>query len=180
MINYALKLYCKAFVYLVVIPVAVVLFLIAVANDASANSVQRIQAPVITSIPVYQTYTRNIPIQECTTVYVEDNSNTQSNTIQRMIIGGLLGSAVGNQVSDSHGSGTAGAVIGSIIANEAGRNESTTIQPRDVCNTVYETVTEDRIVGYEVIYEFNEQRFTAILDRQPGQYVTVEISQRVR
>ena len=179
MIDYAIKLYLKAFLLIVGIPVAIILLLVAFAKEASAGT-QRIQAPVISSKPVYQTYTRNIPIQECTTIYVEQNSNSDGDILTRMIVGGLIGSAVGNQVSGDHGAGSAGAVIGSIIANEAGRREGSTTQPREVCNTVYETVTEDRLVGYEVVYEFNKQQYTAVLDRQPGQYVTVEIYQRVR
>ena len=35
-----------------------------------------------------------------------------------MIIGGLLGSAVGNKLSDSNGAGSAGAVAGALLGRE--------------------------------------------------------------
>ena len=36
--------------------------------------------------------------------------------LENVIIGGLIGSVIGNQISNNHGAGTMGAVVGSIFA----------------------------------------------------------------
>ena len=40
-----------------------------------------------------------------------------------LIVGGLIGSAIGNKLSDSNGAGAAGAVAGALLGREASKNK---------------------------------------------------------
>jgi len=84
----------------------------------------------------------------------------KSSELGSMIIGGLIGSAVGNKLSDSNGAGSAGAVAGALLGREhANKNaESGNIvgyRQQEVCQTnrvVHEEVVE-KIVGYRIKVE---------------------------
>ena len=88
-----------------------------------------------------------------------------------MILGGLIGAAVGNQIGSGDGrraATVAGAVIGSAIGHDAaarraarygsyGRREYREARPYEVerCDVRYDEEYERRIDGYRVTYEYN-------------------------
>ena len=77
-----------------------------------------------------------------------------------MIIGGLLGSAVGNKLSDSNGAGSAGAVAGALLGREHANKTAQSgnvvgYRQQEVCQTnrvIHEEVVE-KIVGYRIKVE---------------------------
>ena len=66
---------------------------------------------VINVKPISQSSTYNKPRLK-TVCYENNNSNQRT---ANMIIGGLVGSVIGNQISNKDGAGTIGAVFGSLI-----------------------------------------------------------------
>ena len=88
---------------------------------------------VIENMPVYEDrwVVETVPVNTC-----EYRSNTrQSNqpNLGRIIVGGLIGSAVGNQISGEPGMGTLGALIGGSMAS----SDDGSYRER-VCRTHYE------------------------------------------
>ena len=99
------------------------------------------------------------------------------------MVGGLAGALLGNQVGRGHGREAAtavaavvGALTGDNIANR-GR-----LEPRDEpvarevtsCRTVSDV--QSRLVGYRVEYDYRGQRFTTLMQDQPGPFVPVRVS----
>jgi uncharacterized protein YcfJ len=93
------------------------------------------------------------------------------------LIGAIVGGVVGNQFG--HGVGRAaatglGVVAGSAIGNQAevNGNPATAVPVRD-CRTV--TQYENRVVGYDVVYEYNGQRYTTRTAGDPGPRLAIDV-----
>jgi len=82
-------------------------------------------------------------VQVCEDVAVPGRAD-----LGKTIIGGAIGSAVGNQVSKSDGAGTAGAVIGAIIAN---RDNPANIERRCRMETRYGQTTSQSVYSHSQI-----------------------------
>ena len=134
--------------------------------SASALAETRIESVIGTVTNVEQltsSYTVKTPTNEriCDVrdvpIYAEGK---KKDDLGSMIIGGLLGSAVGNKLSDSNGAGAAGAVAGALIgrshANASSSNgEIVGYKQQEVCENrrvVLEEV-KTRITGYRLQVE---------------------------
>jgi uncharacterized protein YcfJ len=107
-----------------------------------------------------------------------------------MILGGIIGAAIGNQIG--HGDGrraatVAGAVIGTAIGHDAstrgpGPNDRVVTESRpydaERCEVRYDERMEDRIDGYRVTYEYNGMRQTTRLPYDPGDRIRVRVDVR--
>ena len=88
------------------------------------------------------------------------NEGQKSDELGSMIIGGLLGSAVGNKLSDNNGAGAAGAVAGALLGrSQANKNaksgEIVGYRQQESCETKRVILEEVRskITGYRVQVE---------------------------
>jgi len=93
------------------------------------------------------------------------------------LIGAIAGGVVGNQFGHGFGRAAAtgaGAVAGAAIGNnvETNANPPTTVPVRQ-CRTV--NGHENRVVGYDVVYEYRGQRYTTRLPDDPGARLAVDI-----
>jgi len=93
------------------------------------------------------------------------------------VIGAIAGGVIGNQFGHGFGRAAAtglGAVAGSAIGNnvEANANPPASVPVRR-CRTV--SAYESRIVGYDVVYEYNGQRYTTRLPNDPGPRLAIDI-----
>jgi uncharacterized protein YcfJ len=106
------------------------------------------------------TYIRKTPAEEkvCEVEEVPIYAGQQeSDGIGGLIIGGLIGSAVGNAASDKDGAGTFGAVTGALIGHDQAKKNSKKgkivgYKQQDIC-TVRKVVREERIeeiTGYRL------------------------------
>jgi uncharacterized protein YcfJ len=104
-----------------------------------------------------------------------------------MILGGIIGAAVGNQIG--HGDGrraatVAGAVIGTAIGHDAStrgeRRVVTESRPYEAerCEVRYDERFEDRVEAYRVTYEYNGIRQTTQLPYDPGDRIRVRVDVR--
>ena len=104
-----------------------------------------------------------------------------------MILGGIIGAALGNHIG--HGDGrraatVAGAVIGTAIGHDAStrgqRNERVVTESRpyeaERCEVRYDEHVEDRVEGYRVTYEYNGIRQTTQLPYDPGDRIRVRVN----
>ena len=88
-----------------------------------------------------------------------------------LIIGGLLGSAVGNQISGADGAGTVGAVTGALIGREHAKNKKT--NGKIIGYRQEETCRIEKRVREERIEEVTGYRLTINVD---GEIVTLKSS----
>jgi uncharacterized protein YcfJ len=94
------------------------------------------------------------------------------------LLGALIGGAVGNNIGGGLGRAAAtglGVVAGAAIGDrtEAANSPPTEVPVRS-CLTV--TSYENRIVGYDVTYDYNGQRYTTRLAQDPGARVALDVT----
>ena len=93
------------------------------------------------------------------------------------LIGAIIGGVVGNQFG--HGAGRAaatglGVVAGSAIGNQAELNNGgAQAVPVRNCRTV--SAYENRVVGYDVVYEYHGQRYSTRMASDPGPQLAIDV-----
>jgi uncharacterized protein YcfJ len=105
-----------------------------------------------------------------------------------MILGGLIGAAVGNQIGSGDGrraATVAGALIGTAIGHDVAERRAaqtggpvyTETRPYESkhCEVRYEHTEEERIEGYRVTYEYHGRRHTTELPYDPGDRIRVRV-----
>ncbi len=89
-----------------------------VGSAVAESRIETVVGTVVDTITLTSTYIRKTPTypRNCRTedvpIYAESEGNSE---LGSMIIGGLIGSAVGNKFSDNNGAGAAGTVAGAIL-----------------------------------------------------------------
>ena len=139
-------------------------------------------ARVLGSEPQYENV--SVPRQECRSDWVTEARPTGQRNYGGAVVGGLAGALIGNQVGRGHGREAAtavgavfGALTGDNIANR-GRFDSQPYEPvsREVTSCRAVSEVQSRIVGYRVDYEYRGQRFSTLMQDQPGAFVPVRVS----
>jgi uncharacterized protein YcfJ len=93
------------------------------------------------------------------------------------VIGAVAGGVIGNTIGAGFGRAAAtgvGAVTGALVGNqvEANANPPTAVPVRS-CQMV--TSYENRVVGYDVMYEYGGQRYNTRLARDPGRQLAINV-----
>ena len=129
-------------------------------------------ANVVSATPV--TNSVAVPRQDC--VQSERLVQTQPSGAGALI-GAIAGGVIGNQFGHGFGRAAAtgvGAVAGSAIGNNV---EANATPPQSVpvqrCRTV--NAYESRVVGYDVVYEYNGQRYSTHLPNDPGPRLAIDV-----
>ena len=158
------------------------LCLLVVSGTALAQSSYESVA-VISAQPVYQLTRIETPQERCVEerVVIERRNQQASGTpiIVSTIIGGALGNAVGNNKSSRR----VGAVLGAVLGNSVGRDIARQSQSSDTreyqtverCETVFVSHEEERLLGYDVIYQFNGQQYSVRSEQDPGSQMKVRV-----
>jgi uncharacterized protein YcfJ len=141
--------------------------------------------------PIRTSYIRKTPKDErvCQTqdvpVYGEAAGNNESD-LGAMIIGGVIGSAIGNKTSDNEGAGAAGAVVGALLGrehakkNQGGGQQIIGYRQQEVCNirTVMTEQTVEEITGYRVRIEVDGKIISLETKRPRNLGERVEINRK--
>ena len=141
--------------------------------------------------PIRTSYIRKTPKDErvCQTqdvpVYGEAAGNNESD-LGAMIIGGVIGSAIGNKTSDNEGAGAAGAVVGALLGrehakkNQGGGQQIIGYRQQEVCNirTVMTEQTVEEITGYRVRIEVDGKIISMESKRPRNMGERVEINRK--
>ena len=142
--------------------------------------------------PIRTSYIRKTPKDEriCQTqdvpVYGETAGNNESD-LGAMIIGGVIGSAIGNKTSDNEGAGAAGAVVGALLGREHAKNKKQQAgqqivgyRQQEVCNIrkvmIEETIEE--VTGYRTRIEVDNRIITVETQNPLAVNERVEISRK--
>jgi uncharacterized protein YcfJ len=129
-------------------------------------------ADVVSATPV--TASVDTPRQECADV---PQVVQQQPSGGGALIGAIVGGVIGNQFGHGFGRAAAtglGAVAGSAIGNnvEANNGAVSTVASRR-CRTV--GGVDYRVVGYDVVYDYNGQRYQTRLPRDPGPRLAIDV-----
>jgi uncharacterized protein YcfJ len=154
-------------------------------------------ARVVDVAPIFRNIRVSTPRRECwnETRYEEvrysEGSREPHRAAGSMILGGLIGAAIGNQIG--HGDGrraatVAGAVIGTAVGHDAaanrqdryggyGRRDYRESRPYDVerCDVRYDDEYERRIDGYRVTYVYNGRTHRTRMPYDPGDRIRVRV-----
>lgn len=122
---------------------------------------------VLSRTAVYQQVA--MPRQNCAQTITPNATTSGGGALTGAIAGGILGTAIG----DGRGLGTiVGAIGGAMIGDKAESNANS--QPITTCTT--QTVMENRLVGYTVVYEYAGKQYTVQLPQDPGPTLQLQIS----
>jgi uncharacterized protein YcfJ len=160
-------------------------------------------ARVVDVQPIYQRVRVTTPRRECYTERRYDDGPSGYPVGARrgdgaagpMILGGIIGAAIGNQIGRGDGkraATVAGAIIGSAIGHDQagrryggdryGRDDRYYDEPRayDVerCDVRYDETWEERVDGYRVRYVYSGREGVTTLPYDPGDRIRVRVDVR--
>jgi len=128
---------------------------------------------VISSTPVTQQFAA--PQQQC---WDEQQVVQQRSSGAGALVGALIGGAVGNQFGGGMGRAAAtglGVVAGAALGDRAEANNNPPVaQTVRRCQQVSQY--ENRVVGYDVVYEYNGQRYSTRMAQDPGSRIALDVS----
>jgi uncharacterized protein YcfJ len=141
--------------------------LLATASLAQAQEVGQ----VISRTAVYQQVA--VPRQTCSQTPVAMQNPTSG---AGALMGAIAGGAVGSQIGGGSGQALAtmvGVVGGSIMGDRI-ENPGTQVQNQTTCTT--QNFMENRLVGYNVVYEYAGKQHTVQLPQDPGPTIQLQVT----
>ena len=138
-------------------------------------------ATVLESIPITRTVRVSEPREVCEEVPVEYRRERRSGG--GAALGALIGAVVGHNAGRHSDHEVAGTVIGAVVGSQIGRE----VSPRQVtverdwqthCHTVESSYSEERVVGYRVVYRYNGRTYETELPEDPGRSLRVQVDVR--
>lgn len=137
-------------------------------------------AQVVRVDPIVEAYDEPVSREEC---WVERD------TYQRVerprssaapVLGAIVGGVVGNQFGDGRGRTAmtvAGAALGATVARDAQRGGEVVVGGGDVerCRVVTDYQREERVLGYDVTYDWRGELFQVQTDRHPGDRIRMRV-----
>jgi uncharacterized protein YcfJ len=126
---------------------------------------------VISRTAVYQQVA--VPRQTCTTTQPTAQApNSGGGAVLGAITGGVIGSQLGGR--DSKGLTTMVGVIGGAVLGNQVESQGTATAPQTTCTT--QTVYENRLTGYHVVYEYAGKQYNVQLPQDPGPTIPLQVT----
>lgn len=140
-------------------------------------------ADVIESTPVYRTVEVTVPREECWSEQVVSHRRARPESHTPALLGTIIGGALGNAVGHGKSNKRVGAVVGAVLGHSIGRDivasnsrgRVTEYETVRQCETVYDYHEEERLVGYQVRYRYNNEDYSVRMDNDPGHQVRVRV-----
>lgn len=146
------------------------------------------RARVVDVQPIYESVRYEVPSEQCHEQRVavpRRHRASATSPIIGAILGGALGNAVGHNKRNKQVGTVIGAVLGGTIGADIGRrhsrddddygNRRVRYHTQEVCETSYETRTENRLSGYNVSYVYAGTTYQTQMDRDPGDSIRVRV-----
>lgn len=131
-------------------------------------------AKVVSSKPIYQTYTT----QECHLVTVAAPPQApQERQMGGSILGGVAGALLGSQIGQGSGrvaAGALGAIAGAITGDRIQNDQAQAAAPQQ--QQVCRDVQRQEITGYEVHYVYAGHRASTVTNYPPGPTINIAIT----
>ena len=140
-------------------------------------------APVVDVQPIYEQYQVPQDRQICG----DQRGRQYPNRQQRSngggaLFGAILGGVIGNKFGKGNGrkaSTAVGVMIGASIGSQASNNKHRYNNRRNSCYTQRDYITEERISGYEVSYDYNGRIYQTRMQNHPGEQVRIQVNHQV-
>ncbi len=148
------------------------------AVQAEVTGAFEVEARVIKFSERYGTVKEIRPVKECREVQVRSGGgSTDSDTPE--LLGAILGGAIGKEIDDDSKSSTVigallGASIGSDLEDNAKKNKGE-VRTEVRCTTVETAIETQRLIGYDVAYEYQGYLFRSTTTKRPGSTIKVKI-----
>lgn len=141
-------------------------------------------AQVIESRPVYRTVEISTPREECWNEEVAYRDSNRSNSRTPALIGTIIGGALGNAVGHGKSNRRIGTVVGAVLGHSIGRDivannrDDRSVRYESVrqCETIYDHHEEERLIGYQVQYLYNNEEYSVRMDEDPGDRLRVKVN----
>jgi uncharacterized protein YcfJ len=127
---------------------------------------------VISRTPVYQQVA--VPRQVCTQTQVSVPGQTSG---AGAAMGAIAGGAIGNAIGKGEGRALAtmiGVIGGAIAGDKVEGPQAAQTQTQQTCTT--QQVYENRLMGYNVVYEFAGKQYNVQLPKDPGPTIKLQIT----
>lgn len=127
---------------------------------------------VISRTPVYQQVA--VPRQTCTQTPVTVQPQTSG---AGALMGAIAGGAVGHNVGGGSGQAIAtiaGMIGGAMLGDKIENPGVAQVQNQQTCTT--QTVYENRLIGYNVVYEFAGKQYNVQLPQDPGPTIQLQVT----
>tara|TARA_X000001382_G_scaffold126759_1_gene113752 strand:- start:239 stop:763 length:525 start_codon:yes stop_codon:yes gene_type:complete len=126
---------------------------------------------------------RTVPVKKCSVAQVPiyEQVNGQGATGLDVLFGTLFGGLAGKALTDKDEGAVAGAVIGGVVAAEAGRSPQLRIvgyEDKEICTNRYVQRTESVPEDYTIQYDWNGYQGWGVVDDQyiVGDEIEVNVS----
>ncbi len=141
--------------------------LLAIASLAQAQEVGQ----VISRTAVYQQVA--VPRQTCSQTPVAVQNPTSG---EGAMMGAIAGGAVGSQIGGGTGQAlaTMAGIVGGSIMGDRIENPGTQVQNQTSCTT--QNFMENRLVGYNVVYEYAGKQHSVQLPQDPGPTIQLQVT----
>lgn len=113
------------------------------------------------------------------------NGNDPNRGVMGAAVGGTAGALLGSQIGGGNGNNAAialGAILGAAAGDNVQNGQAASQPQQPVMETRQQQVCEQQMTdeqhGYDVTYEFEGRQRTTWMSRDPGRYVTLDISTR--
>lgn len=135
-------------------------------------------APVVRVFPIKQTEVYRQPREKC---YREHVEVPERSSATGTVVGGLLGAAIGNKLGHGSSNRKVGTVAGAVLGATVGHGISESragsrVESRDICETVYDESSAERVVGYDVQYRFDGKTYTTRMNHDPGDSIELRVN----
>jgi uncharacterized protein YcfJ len=136
-------------------------------------------AKVVDVEPIYQNVRYYQPTRAC---HYERRA-TRGNNTTAVIVGSLLGGAIGNELghkkSNKRVGALAGAILGGSIANDVTREKRSSYgEQQQVCTSTQQIRYHEKITGYNVGYRYRGQTYYTRMDQYPNDKIRIAVSVR--
>jgi uncharacterized protein YcfJ len=125
---------------------------------------------VLSSTPVIQQVA--VPRTVCQPVAPAQVTTTGGGAV----LGGLTGAGIGSAIGAGSGNVAAmavGGILGAVVGNNVEAQNQRYAQTYPQCYT--QTVSENRTVGYDVVYEYRGQQYSTRMPYDPGRSVQLQV-----
>lgn len=140
-------------------------------------------APVVDVQAIYEQYQVPQDRRVCGNQRVRQHPSHQNRSNGGgALLGAILGGVIGNRFGKGNGrkaSTAAGVMIGASIGSQANSKHSRYGQSRNSCYTQRDYITEERIAGYEVSYDYNGRIYQTRMQNHPGEQVRIQVNHQV-
>jgi len=183
------------------ISIAVIAASSLVANAAANSAYKRgngiVDYAKVTKVkPVYETVVKSVPVEQCWNERVKPRHHSQHvrhNSATPALLGAIIGGALGNELGNGKRNKQFGVAIGGLlgasVGQDIGRQQTRSrgyhadnhrgyngYRVVERCATEQEYYEEQELVGYEVSYRYQGNRYTTITANHPGDQLKVRVN----